>query len=409
MAVFTLCATSALAQSTTMPAKAPAATTQSDDGRWEATFNSEMRYFSWSSSQIYPPAALVFPKSPSSGQSVYNPFGLEVKGRPNNDWEIDSIIRSAYVWSTQTSGGITGSYSGTTDTSVGTTVTYSGITGIQPFVSLNVNIPTGQTVLKGNSAFARPDYDVVGIPGFGEGLNYGVTSGFNLPITKQIVLSAGLGYTNRGTFDREGVVGGLVQPNGIVDPGDVWTPNVSASYRGERLSLSASASFSQETTTRLNNVDYYKAGDRVFAAAGAGYAWDQNWASRLTGSASHYQSNKVLNAFGLPPLVLEPFNTNSDVFTVDFDTMYSNNGFSIGPTLGYLYRDHNGYDPVNFAFLPAKTKYSAGLSAQYAFAQRGSINIHVERMWLHEGPKPLFYPDVGTDAWLATVGGVIRF
>lgn len=395
---------SALAQSVVPPQ----ANTQSDDRRWETIFNSEVRYFSWTSSQAYPPGPLA-PQTRSQGQQVFNPFGLKVVGKPTDDWKIETLVRGGYVWSRQESGGVVGEYSGFTDTTVGGTATYNGFNGLQPFASVNVNMPTGQTVFRSNATFSKQDSDIVGIPSFGEGWNIGPTVGVNVPLNTSTVFSTGAGYTVRGPFDREGLIVGPMQLLQRFDPGDVFTANASIAYRGDRLSLSASISYSIESTTTLNDIAYYKSGDRVFAAAGIGYAWTDQWASRLTGSFSHFARNKILNAFGMPPLVLEAFNTNSDVATVNFDTIYTQGSFSIGPTVGYLFRDHNGYSPISFSFLPAKTKWSAGVVSKYAVSEQASFNLRVERMWLHEDAHPFFFPDVGTDAWLVTLGGILKF
>ena len=389
------------------------ASTQSADKLWDAIFNSQTSYYSWKSTAIYPPNP--FPccaaSGSSKGQQVFNPFGLQINGKPNDDWRLEALVRSGYVWSRQTSGAISGEYSGFTDTTVGATVTYNGFNGVQPFASINVNLPTGETVFRGSSTFAKADSDVVKIPSFGEGLNIGPTLGINIALNSSTIFSTGIGYTMRGPFDRDGDLGFLgLAPVQRMDPGDVLTGNASIAYRGERLSMSASISYSTESTTTRNSIDFYKAGDRIFAAAGIGYAWTENWASTLTGSFSHFSKNKN-NVGPFPaPLVLEPFNTNSDVTTANFDTTYTQGGFSIGPSFRFLYRSNNAYNPLTFAFLPSKTLWSAGAAAQYAVTNQASFNFRVERMWLHEHEKPLvLIPNVYTDAWLVTLGGILKF
>ena len=90
-----------------------------------------------------------------------------------------------------------------TDTVASGTITYLGLTGLQPFASLNLNLPTGRAALFGSSANARMDGDLVEIGSFGEGLNVGPTVGFNLPVNNTLMLTGSVGYTRRGSFERE--------------------------------------------------------------------------------------------------------------------------------------------------------------------------------------------------------------
>jgi hypothetical protein len=69
-----------------------------------------------------------------------------------------------------------------------------------------VNVPTGQSALLGASAFARLDPDLVDLATYGEGLNVGPTGGVNIPLTDDLLVSAGGGYTYRGPYNREGAI-----------------------------------------------------------------------------------------------------------------------------------------------------------------------------------------------------------
>ena len=57
-------------------------------------------------------------------------------------------------------------------------------------------------MLSGTETFARMDPDLVDLSTFGEGWNFGPTIGFNVPITQTLILSAGVGHTWRGLYDR---------------------------------------------------------------------------------------------------------------------------------------------------------------------------------------------------------------
>jgi hypothetical protein len=68
----------------------------------------------------------------------------------------------------------------------------------------------------------------------------------------------------------------------------------------------------------------------------------------------------------------------------DFDPV------AIGPTGSFLYRDHNGYNPTTLQFVPAKTRWSAGLMTQYAATKTISLNAKAEHIWIYENATPAF-------------------
>src|SRR5712691_202580 len=108
-----------------MPTKAAVV---SADNRWEAVFNSEVRYFTWTSSHGFPTTPSIAPQpqiaGPSKGSQVYVPYGLEITGRPTDDWKFEFLMRSGYFSSSQTTPVINAEASGVTDTTVASTVTY---------------------------------------------------------------------------------------------------------------------------------------------------------------------------------------------------------------------------------------------------------------------------------------------
>jgi hypothetical protein len=409
-----------------MPTKAAAV---SSDNRWEATFNSEVRYFTWTSSHGFPTTPSLAPQpqlpGPSKGSQVYVPYGLEIVGRPVDDWKLEFLVRSGYFSSSQSTPAVSASASGTTDTTFASTVTYYGWTGIQPFVKVSVNIPTGVTRLTGTSAVAKADADIVDTPVFGEGLNIGPTIGANIPITANFLVSLGVGATYRGAFDREGsTLGADGFPLGTsrVNPGDVTTFNLGASYQLGHWVFQAAAFYSMETQTSLDGAPFMKNGDRTFVSAAAGYTWNDNWSSRLSTTFNHSDRNKTQMA-GFADLVVEALNSNSDITTVAFTTTYKKDAFSIGPTVNYMHRDHNAWSPQFLTFLPAKDSVALGVTGGYDVSKRISINGRIERRWTHEAdnpdkfaannlPPPLAGSGVSptsTDSWLFLFGGLIKF
>jgi hypothetical protein len=401
-----------------IPVKAPPVATV-EPPRWEAIFNTEVVYFSWDRSRGYPPPVLtpLAPAGPSRGTMVYAPAALAINGLPTNDVRLEFLARTGYVWSRNVLPDTTGEASQQTDSLLGTKMTWLGWNGIQPFFALNVNLPTGKTNLQGNKSLTQPDPDAGPIATFGEGWNVGPTAGVNFLLSPEVIVSFGFGYTYRGPFVRGGfdVINQLVEGTRRLDPGDVFTGNVTVSYRGERLSLTGSVSYSKETETTIDRNAYYIAGDRILIAGGAGYAWNDNWSSRVIATYSHMQKNKqgVAPALQPPEYVLEAFNSNSDMIKVNIDTTYRQGPFAVGPLATVIYRNHNAYNPATFMFLPAKTSWSIGGLVQYDVTRNAQLRWRVERLWIIEDERPFAVPqfatpEIRTDGWLVGISGVFR-
>jgi len=305
---------------------------------------------------------------------------------------------------------------------LGTTWTYNGFAGVQPFASLNVNAPTGTTVLLGNNALARPDPDLSGVPTFGEGWNIGPTVGVNVPITAQLVASVSTGYTSRGSYNREGAIP-LVGVQGIdtLKPGNDLTVNSSLAYQANGLSLQLAASYTWESQTLIDGIAVSRTGDRATVSGTAGYAWTPSWSSQLMTSFSHNDRNVIQSLAPPPLLILEAVNSNSNVTQVTASTTYKKDKFSIGPTAGFTFRDHNDFDPTSATFLPAKTSYALGGMAQYAVNQMSSLTLRAEHRWVHEDVNPdkqigafgilagSGFPAISSNEWMVALGGTIKF
>ena len=173
------------------------------------TFDSEVRYFSWERTQGNVPG-----RPNQKGDQVYVPISASTVGLINKDWRLELFARGGYVSSSRSAQAFspvifpavpfaTGTSSTATDTLVSGTVTYLGIDGIQPYYSLNLNLPTGQTVLRGFSGISRSDPDLVDIATFGEGFNNAHTLGVNIPITTNTVFTINGGYTSKGAYNRD--------------------------------------------------------------------------------------------------------------------------------------------------------------------------------------------------------------
>jgi hypothetical protein len=356
---------------------------------WNITAASEARYYSWTSDRGTP---TTFNTARGSGSEFYVPFAVQLTGKPTDDIKVQILGRGGWVHAHQSTAGLAGTVDTFTDTVVSGTFTYLGINGIQPFVGVTVNAPTGRSVLFGSAANARMDSDLVEVGSFGEGWNIGPTAGFSLPFTASLMFTGSVGYTWRGSFDRErstAQIDPTQQSLTGVNPGDVITGTVSLGYQGAPWAWSITGTISDETTTTENGLDLYRAGRRYVGTATVAYNWpDQRGQTTVNGSFAHSNRNEVL-FFGASALVTELFNTNSDVYRIGVQHLIPvGDTFAFGPTGSYLYRNHNSYDPTTLQFLPAKERFSAGGQARYAASQNVTLNVRGEYVWTHEDDRP---------------------
>jgi hypothetical protein len=213
-----------------------------------------------------------------------------------------------------------------------------------------------------------------------------------------------------------------VLPQGTqrANPGDVGTVTASLGYQSGKFSTQGTAAYSHETATTLDGASQYRAGPRYVVSGAVGYGWSDNWSSSANVNWSHTGKNDAL-ATGGATLVPESFNSNSNVIRVGFDHTYKSGGLSLGPTLGYLYRDRNSYDAINMLFVPAKTRWSAGGVTTYALNNVVKISGRLERIWTIESNNPdkvddfnnfipgSAIPQISSNGWLVSAGATIQY
>ena len=375
---------------------------------WELFVNQEVRYFSWSGTRGYP-AAGIATTARGSGWQLYAPVTVQLAGIPVENLKFELIGRGGYVESKQTTPGASGSVSTTTDTVAAATWTYFGIPGIQPFLSLSANLPSGKSVLLGAATFARMDPDLVDIASFGEGWNIGPTLGINFAVAENAIFSVGAGYTWRGKYDREFLPPVPPTATAELDPADVVTINASLGFRQGALSGQIAGSYSHEGKTSLTGMPFFQLGDRYFVSGVASYAWSEASVSSLVASWNYSQKNKVL----IPPLTLEGFNSNSNLYRVRLEHAFVFGSWSLGPVGSWLFRDENSYSPTAFQFVPAKTRWSAGGNLRYSVNKNALLYASVEHVWIDENERiPAIgtpVPDSSYTGWVAVGGGTFRF
>jgi len=396
------------------------------DHRWVTTFATDVRYFSWTSTRGQPTNANA---NPGRGHQIYVPVAAQVAGRLSPDFKTEFLIRGGWVHAHQTTAGLSGSVDTVTDTVTTARFSYTGWTGFHPFVAVSANLPTGLSSLSGTQPFARMDSDLVEIGSFGEGFNVGPTVGFNLPLTPQFIVTASAGYTWRSAYDRERSLSEKATAPPIpteVSPGDVLTGTVTVAYADDTWSAKLTGSVSEETKTVENARPLYKPGRRYVASGSVSFNWPQDMGvTSVNASYSHSEKNEVL-FLGAAALIKELMNANSDLYRVGIQHLIAWDRINIGPTGSFLYRDKNGYDQMTLQFVPAKTRWAAGLLMRYAPTDQITLSLRADRVWTREDERlaqggVLFsvlanafvpgsaVPIVSSDGWQIAGGANISF
>ncbi|WP_445218908.1 hypothetical protein ACKWRH_00660 [Bradyrhizobium sp. Pa8] len=365
-----------------------------------------MRYSSWSGTRGFPAGGST---SPGAGAQLYAPLTMQATGQPLESMKLELLAKGGSVWSRQSTPGLSGTLATTTDTVVSGTATYLGIPGLQPFIAMNLNLPTGTTALYGIAANARMDPDIVDLATFGEGLNVGPTVGVNIPILDALILTFGSGYTWRGGYRMEALLDPptLEQATTLVGPGRIATQTASLGYQQTKLILLASASYAHETTTYLDHVASYVLGDRYTLSATVGYSWTQSSSTTFTATWTNAEKNRVLDP-ALMAVIPESFRSNSAVYRYRLEQSFASGNWTVAPMVNYMRRDQNSYNPVTQQFIPAKTRIGTGGSAQYAISEGTSLKASAEHFWINENHTELT-PDLRVRGWIAMLGGSMKF
>jgi len=349
-------------------------------------------------------------------------MSLSLTGNPSPNWKFEFVARGGVVSASQTTSGERGSVDTPVDTQLSGTVTYNGLTGFQPFASMLINAPTGKSALYGNARFARMDGDLVDQGTYGEGWNFGPTLGVNIPLSQSLILTLSGGYTQRNPYNKESQnpITGLVTDTVSVKNGDEATVTAALGYAQGPLSLQGSASYSYDQVSQsslfgLQDYNRYQVGPRTTISGSGSYAFNEMWSVFANGFWTHTKRNDVTDFTGLV-LVTEPFNSNSNLYRINTGLNYRfANGLTVGPIASYLYRDHDGYDPTTFSFVPAKSRYAVGGAANYNVTNKVNVNGRVERVWIREnenpGPPPFtpVVPYLSGDAWVVAGGATVSF
>lgn len=378
--------------------------------KWTTLLTEETRFSSWSGGRGYPSSASA---APGSGAQLYTPTTLQTSATTQNNLKVDLTAKVGSVWSQQTTPGLSGEVLTQTDSVLSSTVTYVGVKGVQPFLSLALNLPTGRSVLTGSQANARMDPDFVDLATFGEGFNVGPTAGVNVPVNDALTLSFGAGYTHHGAYERDNSLepaGGGPTVVQLLAPGQDLTATATAGYDDGKVSAAVSGTYTYETVTYVNGTPSYQLGNGFVVAANGGYVWNPQWISAVSGSWSFNQIDRIEDTAPIPAFLDQTANANSQLYRVRFDQTYIAKDWRIGPFVSFMHRGQNSFDPTAQEFVPAKSLWQGGAQARYQVNDNFTLTATVAPFWSREQPMPaLGLPVVPVQGWQASIGGRYLF
>lgn len=384
-------------------------TTQaSDGGQWSATADFELKYLPWSSDYGYPVTTL---GPDGAGGQLYAPVGISASGFIGDAVQTDLSLRSGYTFSSQQTDELEGEASTLTDTFASGTFTYTDFQGVQPFLALSLNIPTGTPALFGSDRFARMDPDMVDVGFFGEGWNFGPTIGANIIFSESFLATISYGATWRGEFDREVDDPALADKANTqaVDPGDNHTITAGVTVFLPSTTLQLSGSYTTENETRVDGAASYEAGDSWSITGSLFHSWSPTWMTSVSAIYYAFDKNEVLNADN--SLIAEEYNSNNSVMRIDLEQTYTHEDWTLGVLGNYVKRYENAWDPDVFQYVPAKDIFGVGGSVSYKLNDNASITGKVKHLWLTEYEKA-FDPEVGqveSGSWEISLSSVVGF
>ena len=375
---------------------------------WTSSVTPDIRVDSFRGSRGFPTSSSL---AGGSGSQVYASTVIQASGTILPDTRLDLLAKPGFVSSRQSTIGLSGSAATPADTTASATFTYLAINGVQPFFSLNFNLPSGRTVLLGTAANARLDPDFVSVGTFGQGLNIGPTIGVNLPFSEQLTGSLSAGYTHQGSYNKEAAIDPTTFSQGtqVFQPGSDITFSANIGYVVAPFNTQASLSYAKESITFTNGSPTFQAGDRFIGSLTEAYSWSPTSITSFTGTLSYSERNNTLNT-SLPAFLAEAFNSNNFVTRLRLDHTFAMDKWTYGPLLGFVYRNRNGYDETTAQFVPGKTIISGGASAGYAFNEKISAKASLEYFEATEANNPASsVGTVHTNGFRAGLTGTFAF
>lgn len=320
--------------------------------------------------------------SNSNGYQVFSTENFGLSTSLQNDLNIDFAVKGGHIVSHSGTAGSEGTVSTLVDTTFHTMVSYDGFERFQPFVTLDMNLPTGRATLYGSEKNAIMDRDLVPQTRFGEGWNFNPGVGVTVPFSSDWVGSLAVGYNFRSSYTPDG------DYLSDYDPGDQLVATAGLTYLSGPWLLSGNLTYTNEAESNLEGIPYFDPGDAYSGTTQLAYRWAPAHTTRLSAAINYTAKNKITDFFS-GGYVDEEKNSNSTLYTISVSHTYNlSEALSLTGTLGALLRNNNSYEANSDFFVPAKTKYSAAIDANYSFNDSMSGTVGVGAFTLNQDATP---------------------
>jgi hypothetical protein len=307
------------------------------------------------------------------GYQFFLPLEEITKFTVGSSVSIEAGVKTGYISSSNESPSARGTVSSLTDTTTHLQFAYEGFYSVQPFVTFDMNLPTGKATLRGREKYAVMDRDLVFQTRFGEGWNFNPGIGVTVPFGQSLVATLAVGYNVRGSYVPDGDTGFHY------NPGDQAIVTAGLQYLSENWLLSVTGILTREATSKLAGVEFFRPGTS-FAILGRGaYKWDAQHATTASLYFNNTNKNAVLDFF-TGALLPEEDNSNSALTIARLSHQYDfSSRWGVIGAVELLHRDANLYDEVSDLFIPAKTKATleGGLVLKYSPAITGNVSAGV--------------------------------
>ena len=404
-----------------------------DPSPWSAFTYNEVKYSTWTGTR----GTNVFAPERGAGYQVYSPTTIGIDYNRPSEYTLETRLRGGYVYTAQNTPGQLARYEGPVDTQASFNLKLMNFDSIRPLFGLSLNLPTGNSYLPANQRFTRMDPDLVDVGSYGVGFNVNPTAGFTFGLNETTAISLSAGYTWQGDFTREGIdMSRIENPAGPpppfvvlqsfdlqqrIHPGDAFTANGNISSKFSSLLLTASFAYMGSARASIDGLATGKTGANFTTNGAAEWQIDDRWALSTNISWNFTERNEIPD--GLGGLVIEPKNSNSNVFIGSIEPSFmATEKLRLALNYSFLFRDNNYYDPLQDQFIPAKQKHLAGASVTYAATPTSSITVRGSHAWVRQDDGPLLLSEAGPpvlltlqppmlkyDVWQASVAANINY
>lgn len=303
-----------------------------------------------------------------SGWQAVTPLTMVGTYKLGSSFDVDLSAKTAWVFAETDSFGSSYDYSGLSDTVAGATFTYSGGADWQPFVTLDLNLPTGQSALNFSDAVTLADPDLVDLSRYGEGFNANLSAGASFFLSPDWTLTAALGFNWRGAYEPfEG-------SSDEFDPGDQFTAILRVQYLTQTRFASLQLRYRSEGTSEIYGDPYVEPGDRFELKGEAAFQLDEKSTLSVLASGSWWDKNAYYDFFA-DAVVEEATNTNGAVYYGEIKYQRDLGAVDLRAFVSVKRRTDNEYDTFDFRFRPQRTVWRVGTSIDYAVSQQTALTL----------------------------------